>query len=197
VINREVWIMGDSVGLSGSKVVFVYYAHPMFMYYTPEEEDVIKSIKEYFGKNGKEVVVINPSEYEKIESFKEIKKSKGMKFCLCLVEMADYLVFQRYKITEGFKKFLKEYMDEESSGEEKVRKEMHKLRGLMKREKIVTPGVAEEVNHALENDIPVYEITESGIEDFREEELKSDISPPPEDTLYNTLKRCFQISEVE
>ncbi|MEM2240435.1 MAG: hypothetical protein QXL27_09090 [Candidatus Bathyarchaeia archaeon] len=135
--------MGDSVGLSGSKVVFVYYAHPMFMYYTPEEKDVIKSIKKYFGKNGKEVVVINPSEYEKIESFKEIKKSKGMKFCLCLVEMADYLVFQRYKITEGFKKFLKEYMDEESSGEEKVRKEVHKLRGLMKKEKIVTPGVAQ------------------------------------------------------
>jgi len=137
------------------------------------------------------VVAINPNEYEKIESFKEIKKNKGMKFCLCLVEMADYLVFQRYKMAEGFKKFLKEYMDEESSGEEKVRKEMHKLRELMKKEKIVTPGVAEEVNHALENDMLVYEITESGVEEFREEKLKSDIPPPLEDTLYNTLKRLI------
>lgn len=190
-INREMWIMGNFMGLSKSEVVFVYYAHPIWMYDTLEEEEAIKSIMEYFGKDYEEVIVINPSEYEKIESFKEIKKVKGMRFCLCLVEMADCLVFQRYKITEDFKKFLEEYMGEVTLDEENVMKEVYKLKKLIRKREVVTPGVAKEVNYALKKSIPVYEVAESGIEEFREGKLKSDIPPPYKDTLYNTFNRLI------
>lgn len=185
------------MSLDNSKIIFVYYAHPMWMYDTHEEEEAIKRIEEYFGKNSEDVVVINPKDYEKIESFKKIKEVRGMRFCLCLVEMADHLVFQRYKMTEDFKKFLEEYMDEAPLNERRVQKEVDKLRRLVKKREVVTPGVAKEVNHALKKNIPVYEVTESGITEFREEKLEYDIPSPDEDTVYKTLKRLIKAYKTQ
>ena len=83
--------------MSEKRPVFVYYAHPMWLYDTPQEEETIRLIKERFDEGGN-VVVINPKEYDRIDSFKLIKKYRGMDFCLCLVDTADFLVFPTFPI---------------------------------------------------------------------------------------------------
>ena len=178
--------------MSEKRPVFVYYAHPIWLYDTPQEEEVIKFIRDYFGKK-EDVVVINPKEYDRIDSFKSIKKYKGMAFCLCLVDMADFLVFQRFPLTEDFKRFVKNYIvAAENYYKErmprKVGKEICKLRGLLKREAVLTPGVVKEVNHALEKDIPVYETAGREFKPWNEK-ICEDIPPPSKDTIYGTVSK--------
>lgn len=57
----------------------------------------------------------------------------------------------------------------------------------MEKDKIVTPGVAKEVNHAIEKGIPVFEATEKGIMEFKEKVLEEDIPSPGESQLYYIL----------
>jgi hypothetical protein len=89
--------------MSEGRPVFVYYAHPMWLYNKPQEEEAIRLIREHFDERGN-VVVINPKEYDRIGSFKSIKKYRSMDFCLCLVDTANFLVFQRFPLTEDFER---------------------------------------------------------------------------------------------
>lgn len=192
--------MGDSVGLSGSKVVFVYYAHPIWMYDTPEEEDAIKRIKTFFGENA---VVINPSDYEKIESYRKMKKEKGIDFCLKLIDDTEYLVFQRFTLTADLKSFIESYVEESLayldiyrteyllSKKERIVEEIRKLRMLMKKDSVVTPGVSKEVNYTLKKNIPVYELADKEVRKFEEKVLHEDIQQPNRDTLYGTLSKII------
>jgi hypothetical protein len=181
--------------MSEGRPVFVYYAHPVWLYGTPQEEEAIEFIRDYFGKK-EDVVVINPKEYDGIYSFKMIKTYKGMAFCLCLVDMADFLVFQRFPLTEDFKRFIENYIVEAENYYKKRRERMPpriseeicKLRELLKQKAVLTPGVAKEVNHALEKGIPVYEIAGREFKPWNEK-LREDIPPPSKDTTYETISK--------
>jgi hypothetical protein len=181
--------------MSERRPVFVYYAHPVWLYNTPQEEEAIRVIEEHFdGKEG--VVVINPKEYDGIESFKLIKKYRGMDFCLCLVDMADFLVFQRFPLTKDFKRFIENYIVEaENHYKERmpprIGEEICKLSELLKQEAILTPGVVKEVNHALKKGIPAYEITGKKVKP-RRRKLHEDVPPPDEDTLYRTVNKLVE-----
>jgi hypothetical protein len=181
--------------ISEGRPVFVYYAHPVWLYNTPQEEEAIEFIRDYFGKK-EDVVVINPKEYDEIYSFKMIKTYKGMAFCLCLVDMADFLVFQRFPLTKDFKRFIENYIVEaENHYKErmprKVGEEICKLRELLKQEAVLTPGVVKEVNYALKGGIPVYETTGKEVKP-RRRKLHEDIPPPDEDTLYRTVNKLVE-----
>jgi hypothetical protein len=181
--------------ISEGRPVFVYYAHPVWLYNTPQEEEAIEFIRDYFGKK-EDVVVINPKEYDEIYSFKMIKTYKGMAFCLCLVDMADFLVFQRFPLTEDFERFIENYIVKaENYYKEqmppRIGEEICKLRELLKQKAVLTPGVVKEVNHALKKSIPVYEITDKKVKP-RRSKLHEDILPPDEDTLYRTVKKLVE-----
>jgi len=170
----------------------LYYAHPKWIYYTNDEEETIKLIKKILGKH---VYILNPRDYDEDPDFAKLKRTKGMDVCFKLIDQTDCVIFQRFFISEQFKNYILEYLqnaDEYGCYKSRLGVGLRdlplKLQQLVTdKESLITPGVAEEVNYALKSKKQVYEVllTEKQLNIWKEK-LQSDFQGPY-DPLYQTL----------
>jgi hypothetical protein len=141
----------------------VYYAHPKWLYDTPEEKRSLKIIRRHFGNK---VGIIDPKKYDCDPEYSRQKKSEAMRFCYRLIDKADCLAFQCFNISSSLKNFILDYLAEaeEHKGSLNWRsKKVSILRNLLRRRKILTPGVAKEVSYALRHSKLVYELQPRGL----------------------------------
>ena len=167
------------------KNIRIYYAHPKWLYNTIEEEQGLQTIKNFFKKD---IEIINPKEYDENPLYKEMKKREGMNFCYKLIDKCDCVVFQRFIFPKGFKKFVINHIlhiDKENLREQ--------LKNIIKKRKVITPGIAKEVNYALEKGKKVYEIIGKRLKEVKNK-LREDISF--ENNQYFIFNRLLQIYRV-
>jgi hypothetical protein len=134
----------------GFKRVRVFYSHPLWTYGTEEEAKSVEDIKMLLGTG---VEVINPRDYDK--EFRESGRRKEMSFCFRLIDTADCVVFSRFRPPREFKNYALMYLRDAPRRHAKI---VRRLRQLLTKRSLVTPGVAKEVNYTLEKGKTAYEL---------------------------------------
>lgn len=179
------------LNLEENKITRIYYAHPKWLYNKPEEEQGLNTIRNFFGKN---IEIINPKEYDENPIYRELKKRERMNFCHKLIDKSDCVVFQKFTFSKDFRKCLVKcitHINEYTINLNKeIRIHMEWLRNIIRKRKVTTPGITDEVNYALKNNKKLYEITKRGLKEVKYE-LKEDISL--KNNQYSILHNLLQL----
>ena len=166
----------------GFKRIKVYYSHSLWTYNTKEEAKSVEDIKKFLGGV---VDVLNPRDYGK--EFKESGLRKEMSFWFRLIDKADCLVFTRFRPPKEFKSYAFKYLQNAPTTDTDVAK---RLKQLLSKRSLVTPGVAKEVNYALKKGKDVYELLAGKLRVWNSE-LLSDFQDPP-DPYYESISRLLE-----
>jgi len=153
----------------GFKRIRVFYSHPLWTYGTEEEARSVEDIKMLLGMG---VEVINPRNYD--DEFRESGRRKEMSFCFRLIDTADCVVFSRFRPPKGFKSYALRYLRDAPRRYAKI---VRRLRQLLAKRSLVTPGVAKEVNYTLEKGKTVYELVDGRLR-VRKSKISSDFEGP-------------------
>jgi hypothetical protein len=153
----------------GFKRVRVFYSHPLWTYGTEEEAKSVEDIKMLLGRG---VEVINPRDYD--NEFRESGRRKEMSFCFRLIDTVDCVVFSRFQPPKEFKNYALKYLRYAPRRHAKI---VRRLRLLLTKRSLVTPGVAKEVEYAQEKGKTVYELLDGRLR-VRKSKISSDFEGP-------------------